>query len=328
VTATEHLPSVVGTVRVTVAVPTFHRADQLRALLPLVLEQTRELTAGGRYAADVLVVDNDPERSAAGVVAALGTPDVRYVCEPTPGIAAVRNRALDEAEGSLLVYIDDDERPEPRWLAEIVGTWAATGATAVAGRARVEHAPDLDPWIVAGGFFDRRSIPTGTPIEVAATYNLLLDVPRVRASGVRFDTSLGLTSGEDTLFTRSLSRAGEPMVFCNESVVVDPVPAVRQTRSWVLVRQWSHGTATVAGELRLTTGRLGRLLVRVRCGVGGVLRAGAGGARWGCGVLTGSLHHQARGLRLLYRGVGMACGACGVTYAAYGRPGRRRRWSR
>jgi hypothetical protein len=328
VTATEEVVAA-GTVRISVAVPTFHRVDRLRALLPLVLEQARALTSAGRFTADVLVVDNDPAGSAAAVTAELDVPGLRYVCEPTPGIAAVRNRALDEAAGSrLLAFIDDDERPEPGWLAELVGTWAATGAAGVAGRVRVQHDPDLDPWIVAGGFFARRRLPTGTRVPAAPTSNLLLDLALVRAAGVRFDTSLGLGSGEDTLFTRSLTLAGHPLVWCDESVVVDPVPADRQTRRWVLVRAWSHGNATVAGAVRLARGPAGRLLARARWGLGGALRAAAGGARWGWGGLTGSLRHRARGLRLVCRGTGMVCGAVGLSYVAYAPAGRRVTWSR
>src|SRR3712207_5378192 len=94
------------TVHVTVAIPTYRRPDRLRRLVPLVLDQAREGSADGRYLVDVLVVDNDPEGS--GAAAASGHP-VRYVAEPTPGIAAARNRAIDEAAGSrLLAFIDDD----------------------------------------------------------------------------------------------------------------------------------------------------------------------------------------------------------------------------
>jgi hypothetical protein len=51
----------------------------------------------------------------------------------------------------------------------------------------------------------------------------------------------------------------------------------------------------------------------------------AGGAlRWGVGLCTGSLRHQARGARAAFRGAGMVAGAFGVVYVAYARD--RRRW--
>ena len=43
-----------------------------------------------------------------------------------------------------------------------------------------EHAPE--PWISAGRFFQRRRLATGTPLTLAATNNLLLRLPQIRAS--------------------------------------------------------------------------------------------------------------------------------------------------
>lgn len=331
-TATTPSPSIpglpdVGAVRITVAVPTFRRPADLADLLPRLLQHVVEVSAGGRYVAEVLVVDNDPAASAAAVVA--GMPGVRYVTEARPGIAAVRDRALDEAADSrLLAFIDDDERPRDGWLAALVGTWEDSRAAAVSGRVLAEYTAPVDPWIEAGRFFVRRQLPTGTPIDVAATGNLLLDLDQVRAAGTRFESSLGLAGGEDTLFSRSLARAGARMVWCDESAVFDRVPAERMTRRWVLTRAWSHGNATVLTELRLTAGSAARLRVRAR-GLGrGVLRLGGGGARWALGVAVRADRHQARGARALFRGAGMVGGALGVVYEEYARTGRRWRLGR
>lgn len=313
-------------VRITIGVPTYRRPDDLRALLPMLAAQARELAALG-YRVDVLVVDNDPAGSAAEVVAA--APGARYVQEPSPGIAAVRNRALDETAGSeLLAFIDDDERPHDGWLRHLVDTWEAERAAAVSGRVLAEYAGELDPWLRAGDFFVRRSLPTGSPIDVAATGNLLLDLDQVRACGVRFESSLGLGGGEDTLFSRSLTRAGHRMVWCDESAVVDQVPAERMTRNWVLTRAWSHGNGAVLTELRLTAAPAARLGIRVRGVLRGLLRVGGGAARWSWGIATRSLRHQARGARALLRGAGMVGGACGLVYQEYARDGRRWRFSR
>lgn len=332
VTATTASPSIPGApaeggVRITVAVPTFRRPADLADLLPRLLEQAAEVAAGGRYTAEVLVVDNDPAGSAAAVAAA--SPGVRYVTEARPGIAAVRDRALDEAAGSrLLAFIDDDERPEEGWLAALVRTWEDSAAAAVSGRVLAEYAGPVDPWIEAGRFFVRRQLPTGTPIDVAATGNLLLDLAQVRAAGTRFQSSLGLAGGEDTLFSRSLAAAGGRMVWCADSAVFDRVPAERMTRRWVLTRAWSHGNATVLTELRLTPGSAARLAVRAR-GLGrGVLRLGGGAARWALGVVLRSHRHQARGARAFFRGAGMLGGALGVVYEEYARDGRRWRLGR
>ena len=313
---------------VTVAVPTFRRPEDLRALVPLLLGQAAEVA--DRWAVEILVVDNDPEGSAANTVAALAVPGLRYVHEPTPGIAAVRNRALDEAAGSrLLAMIDDDERPEPGWLKHLLATWEGHRPAAVAGRVVAAYDGDLDPWVAAGDFFLRFSMTTGTEVGTAAAGNLLLDVDQVRAAGLRFATDLGLGGGEDNLFSRSLVRAGGRIVWCEESVAVDRVPVARMTRRWVLLRSWSHGNADVLTDLRLAGRAAERAAVRLRGGSRGLVRLSGGGLRWAVGLLVRSDRHQARGLRTLLRGTGMVAGALGVTYLEYARPGERRiRWSR
>ena len=93
-------------ISVVIAVATFRRPDCLARILPPLVEQAGQLGA----AASVLVVDNDPDGGAAHYVLSIASPTVRYVHEPRPGIAAARNRALDEsAAADVVVFIDDDE---------------------------------------------------------------------------------------------------------------------------------------------------------------------------------------------------------------------------
>lgn len=313
--------------RVTVAVPTFRRPADLHALLPMLLEQADAVTAAGRYDVDVLVVDNDPDGSGRPPVEAVGSPVLRYVGEPTPGIAAVRNRALDEsARSHLLAYIDDDERPGEGWLELLLQTWATHGRpAAVVGRVLAEYAAGApDPWIAAGEFFLRFSRETGAEVDVAATGNLLLDLEQVRARDLRFEAALGLGGGEDNLFSRRLGATGGRMVWCEEAVVVDQVPAERMTRRWVLTRSWGQGNADVLTELRLADSAGARCLARGRGAVRGLVRMATGGARWASGTVLRSRRHEVRGLRTFLRGAGMLGGAAGIVFEEYARDGGRR----
>jgi glycosyltransferase involved in cell wall biosynthesis len=245
---------------------------------------------------------------------------VRYVAEAEPGIASARNRALDEAGGSrLLAFIDDDERPHSGWLLRLLEARASTGAAAVAGAVVSEFDGPLDPWVRAGDFFRRRRPPTGTVITVAATNNLLLDLAVVRRHGLRFDGGFGLTGGSDTLFTRQLTAAGGLMVWCDEAVVTDRVPAARMTRDWVLRRAFRSGNSGSRVEMTLATSGWGRTLVRWNAARRGLPRCIGGGAQWAVGRACGRAQLQARGLRTAARGCGMLAGAFGVVYAEYRR---------
>lgn len=309
--------------RVTIAVPTFRRPALLAALLPQLAEQARELDADGGTVTEVVVVDNDPEAGARAVVAAVAasTPvAVRYAHEPVPGIASARNRALDEAaESRLLAFIDDDERPRPGWLRELVRTWRDSGAALVQGWVVPEYEVPPPPWILAGRFFVRRTWETGTALTVAASNNVLLDVEQVRASGLRFSLDLGLSGGEDTLFTSQLGRRGYRMVWCAESVVDDLVPASRISRRWVLRRALSHGNSAAEVRIRLAGDPGRRAVARLASAVGGAVRIAGGVLRCAFGILTGSEVHQARGSRAAYRGVGMIVASAGRVVQEYAR---------
>jgi glycosyltransferase involved in cell wall biosynthesis len=317
-----HAESTAGNApNIVVAIPTFKRAERLAQLLPLVGAQVSMLCGEGLVSrGGIVVVDNDSAGSARAVVepSYAGIP-TRYAVETTRGIPAVRNRALDESAGfRLLAFIDDDELPRPGWLRSLVETWKESDRpTAVMGRVVSIFAEDVDPWVKSCGLFQRPERPTGTDISVAATGNLLLDLDQVRASGVRFDESIGLGGGSDTLFSMALKRTGARMVWCNESVTEDTVEIERQTRSWALKRAYSHGNVTVRVRLRLEPSAVARASIRLKGVAGGAARAGFGGVRHLVGWLVRSERHRARGLRLVYRGAGMVAGGFGRAYAAY-----------
>ncbi|MBM9476852.1 glycosyltransferase [Nakamurella flavida] len=301
---------------VVVALASYRRADELAHTLPLILEQLETASWPGR----VLVVDNDPEGTARPVVDALGDVRVAYVQEVRPGIAAARNRALDSApDDDLLIFIDDDETPRPGWLTGLLGTYARDRPAAVVGPVVSEYADEVPEWITAGGFFERRRMPTGTAIDVAATNNLLLDLRQIRALGLRFDADFGLSGGSDTLFTRQLARSGARMVWCDEAIVVDHVPLSRMTRRWVLMRAMRYGNSWSRTSVVLASGPVDRTLVRARMVGRGAARVVGGGIRLGIAAVTRSTRLNARGLRTVMKGVGFVRGAVGSTYTEYAR---------
>ncbi|WP_150307901.1 glycosyltransferase family 2 protein [Planctomonas psychrotolerans] len=312
---TGHAPSIV------VAIPTFKRPERLAELLPNVGAQLAALQREGIISrGGIVVVDNDGAGSARRVVEpAYSDMPARYAVETTKGIPAVRNRALDESlDFELLAFIDDDELPLEGWLRSLVETYTEFGRpAAVMGRVVSIFAEDVDPWVTATGLFQRPQRETGTEISVAATGNLLLDLDQVRASGVRFDESIGLGGGSDTLFSMMLKRTGARMVWCNESVTEDTVEIERQTRAWALKRAYSHGNVATRVRLQLEANPRVRLILRAKGVAGGAGRVVVGVLRHLLGRVTRSMGHSARGLRLAYRGAGMVAAAGGRSYAAY-----------
>ncbi|WP_298459552.1 glycosyltransferase family 2 protein [uncultured Cellulomonas sp.] len=306
--------------RVTVAVLTYRRPADLAVALPMLVEQA---LAVGRLA-QVLVVDNDPDAGARSFVEAHGGP-VRYVHEPRPGIAAGRNRALDEAASSdVVVFVDDDERPCAGWLRLLLEQYVVDRPLAVVGPVVSTYDVPPDAWVAAGRFFDRRRLPTGTEVTLAATNNLLLDVELVRALELRFDERFGISGGSDSLFTRQAAARGGRMVWCDEALVTDVVPASRVTRRWVLRRAFRAGNTWSRTVVDVAPSAGARTRARARLAALGAVRTVGGAARYVLGVATRSLTHQARGARTAARGAGVLAGLTGAVYAEYRRDPRPR----
>ena len=309
--------------RIAVAIPTYRRPERLRSLLAELPERFAELDDGAD--AEVFVIDNDPERSAERVAA---TPPagvrVTYAPEPIPGIAAARQHALDATAGfDLLAFIDDDEVPHPQWLRALVDTWHRTGAAAVAGHVHTAFPAGTDPWVLASGLFARPRRTDGERLPAAGAGNLLLDLAQIRAANLAFDTSLGLSGGEDTLFTRGIVAVGGLVVACPGSVAEDTLEEGRATRRFALARARHHGQTQSVIELRLASGRRAQLVSRVRNLVKGGGWAMRGALRSLSGAVSGSLPRRARGAREVQRGIGLIQGALGAASAEYARDIRR-----
>ncbi|WP_375492337.1 glycosyltransferase family 2 protein [uncultured Jatrophihabitans sp.] len=307
----------------TVVVPTYRRPTALHRCLNGVLEHTRAAqTDGLADVAPVLVIDNDPDGGARSAVEIYGA-EVRYVHEPVPGIAAVRARALREVTTRLLSFIDDDEVPCAGWLPELLATWEQSRPAAVVGRVISVYDGDVHPWLTTADLFGRVRKPTGTLVPQAAAGNLLLDADWVHGHQLTFDLRLGLGGGEDNLFSRALVAAGGDIVWCDESVAEDHVPADRATLRWLMKRVFSQGHASVAVDLLAAHGdaaAAGR--IRLRAVVAGVGRILVGAPRLVAGVLARSDHRSGLAVRLVVRGAGMVWAGFGVTHHEYARVAR------
>ena len=104
----------------TVAVCTRDRSEQLTRCLEALVRVLAP--APDRGAVEIVVVDNAPtdDRTAACVRAAGA---VRYVCEPRPGLDFARNRAVAEATGDFVAFVDDDAVVDDGWYRGFVDAW-------------------------------------------------------------------------------------------------------------------------------------------------------------------------------------------------------------
>lgn len=229
-------------VPVTVAVCTFRRPQGLaRTLQGLWAQQG---LAG--CAVTVVVVDNDAQASARPVVeSALPPPSwiLRYVVEPTPGVAAARNRCLAEATTELIAFVDDDELPPSDWLATLLRCHSSMGADAVFGSVVPHFEASPPAWSGNGTMFTKPRYPTGHVVSWEATYtaNVLLSRRLLRLAGGGFDERFAASGGEDTQLFWRAERAGAKLVWCDEAIVYEHLPPARLRLAWLLRRAFKGG---------------------------------------------------------------------------------------
>lgn len=102
---------------ISVAVCTYNRAD----VLPKCLESLANQTAADEFF-EVLIIDNnstdDTKRIALDFCGK--NTNFKYIFEEKQGLSQARNRAIAEAKGEFLAYIDDDAIADKEWVEKII----------------------------------------------------------------------------------------------------------------------------------------------------------------------------------------------------------------
>lgn len=229
------------------------------------------MPAGQR--AEVLVVDNDASASAQAYVvgAARSYPHaLRYFCEPRTGVSHARNRCLQEACGEWVAFVDDDEVVECDWLSAAWSQVRSGDVDGVFGPVIAQFAQVPDEGLLASGAHQRPRFSTGTLMRWGdcRSGNVIFR-RRLFVDNGGFDPRYAASGGEDCDFFWRCQARGARLVWCNEAIVRERVPASRMTRGWVLRRAFNGGRTFA--RLRAT-----------RCG----LRSYVSDALWGmAGVL-------------------------------------------
>jgi glycosyltransferase involved in cell wall biosynthesis len=105
----------------TIAICTKDRPEGVERLLGSLHQKMAALPeASTGY--EILVVDNAPSDERTRELAA-HHPEVRYVREPCPGLNFARNRALREARGEVLAFLDDDVIVDKYWSIGLAEAW-------------------------------------------------------------------------------------------------------------------------------------------------------------------------------------------------------------
>jgi glycosyltransferase involved in cell wall biosynthesis len=107
-----------GNLKISAVVCTYNNASLLRNTLDSLIKQT---LPPQEY--EIIVVDNNSTDNTKEVVLEFQqqcSHQIHYVLETTQGLSAARNTGIQQSNGPIISFIDDDAEADPNWLAAMV----------------------------------------------------------------------------------------------------------------------------------------------------------------------------------------------------------------
>ena len=240
---------------ITVAICTWNRCELLRQTL----RRLTEITVPAGLAWEVLVVNNNSTDATNDVAAAYRDRlPLRCVVEREPGTSHARNRALDEAAGAYVAFIDDDVLVADGWLAALYdATVRRPDVDAFGGPIEPWFPAPPDPNLLAAfpalanGFCaldygaDEGPLRPGQPLFTA---NITIATRAV--ADLRFDPALGGTAGsavcgEDIDFLSRLMSGGGTVLWVPHMRVKHYVEPSRMTLAYLCRFYYDRGRSLV-----------------------------------------------------------------------------------
>lgn len=234
---------------ISVCICTFKRPGLLADLLQkLILQATN-----GKFTYSITIVDNDADESGRATVEQFKDKTAQrilYVVEPTQSIALARNKAVANATGDYIAFIDDDELPIDTWLLELYATLLESKANGVLGPVK-PHFPMMPPqWVLKAGIFDRpnsRDYPSGMVLHWSqtGTGNALIQRHVLEKVEGPFRLAFG-SGGEDLDFFQRAMDSGNVFVWCAGAIAYETVPVERTRVLFQLKRALLRGKVSLS----------------------------------------------------------------------------------
>jgi glycosyltransferase involved in cell wall biosynthesis len=232
---------------ISVIIPTQRRPGPLDLAAGSVLAQT-----GVDFdRMEMVIADNDAVPSARMLAERLAVQapfPVRYVHEPRPGVANVRNAALSAAKGELIAFLDDDEEAPRHWLSELLTVLQSFEVDGVFGPVHGRAPPSVKQHRdYLERFFSRAGPDQTGPIEgFYGCGNSLIRRAALPDPNCPFNVVRNRTGGEDDLLFGEMKNNGARFAWAaNAWVWEDPAPE-RLTLRYTLKRAFAYGQGPTA----------------------------------------------------------------------------------
>lgn len=178
---------------------------------------------------EVIVVDDGSRDNTASVAETFWARVVRI---PPSGPAAARNRGVQAARGTLLLFTDADCAPGPDWIRRLTDALRDGDAVAAKGTYRTDQTSWTAQWVQAEYQSRYRIMRRAASIDFIDTYSAAYRREAFEDAG-GFDESFPTACVEDQELSFRLAERGARMVFCPDAVVghrhaADPLSYLRK----------------------------------------------------------------------------------------------------
>ena len=246
---------------------TYQRPDLLKKLLLCLINQT----VPDNISYEIIVVENDLAKNSRYVIdeIKLNTKiPIKYFLQPEKNIALTRNKAIAEATGEYILFIDDDEYADKQWIYTSIECIKKYNADAVFGKVLSYFDTSTPDWIKNNQMFQRQTQISGTTPNYTRTGNCIIKAEILKLIPGPFDLEYGLTGGSDSHLFSLLFNKGAKFVYCDESVVYEYVPPERANLKWLLKRSMRTGNSYARRTIELSKHKI---ITKLYLGVKGLI---------------------------------------------------------
>lgn len=217
-------------------------------LLDNLIKKLQNQRTDGLFTYSLLVVDNDHEQSAKEMVTSHRQHSeipIEYYCEPVKNIALARNKAVQNAKGDFVAFIDDDEVPDDDWLLNLLKACNRYNADGILGPVKPKFESRPPTWVIKAKLFERPSYETGTVLhwQNTRTGNVLLKRDIFKKSNNIFNPEF--KHSEDQDFFRRMSEQGYVFIWCDEAVVYEIQTSDRFKKAYFIRRSLLRGNVSL-----------------------------------------------------------------------------------
>lgn len=247
-----HSQSAVAVVDFTVVIPTYNGAQRVSA----VLERLRSQIVPKHLRWEIIVVDNNSQDATAAMVqqwqADWDSPTgLHYVFEARQGLAFARQCGVDHAKGALVGFLDDDNWPQPNWVAAAV-TFGQSHPQAGAYGSRIQGLFETPPEAAVKPLLrflairdhgdqpqqfqvERVQLPPGAGLVVSKAAWVACIPPQL--------TNI-TRAGDDYEISIRMAHQGWEIWYCPAMEIGHFIPASRLTRDYLLRLTHLYGLRT------------------------------------------------------------------------------------